>query len=333
MRGKRWIALGAAALLLTGCGLLPPEAEETVIEVSTPVVTQREVTTVKRGSVESRLQLNVSFGAEQQQSLYFLTSGRLAGLHVSMGQKVAAGALLAELEADTLPLDLESAELDLEKTQIKIEEAKARIGFTDGPSETDLKNYDLELRQAELKLRRLQDQLADTRLFAPFAGQVVQVSMVVGDQISSYAGVVTLAAEGKVVARAPVDETQLAQLTPGMAVDLFPNDSNPTPISGKILSVPVVGTAAEHRVVIIAPDEPSNRLAVGRNGRVEVVLQRQENALLVPLSAIRAYNGRSFVTVESGGTRQEVAIEVGLMGDQYAEVLSGLNEGDRVVSR
>jgi RND family efflux transporter MFP subunit len=329
---KRMIALGAC-LLLAGCSLLPPEAEEPAIEVSAPVVTQREVIMVKRGPVETRLKLNVVLGGERQSPLYFRTGGRLHALHAGLGQKVEAGALLAELEAGSLPYDLESAELDLERAKLKLEQVRSRIGFVNGPSETDLKGYELDVRQAELKLRRIQDQLAATRLYAPFAGEVVQVEAVEGDSVAAYNTVLIIAGDGAVVARAPVDESQAAKLTPGQRVEIFPNDGNPTPIKGRVVSVPAVNTRAEDRVAVFAPDQPSDRLVVGRNGRAEVVLQRKEDVLRVPLSAIRTFSGRSFVTVVNGETRQEVAVEVGLQGDQFAEVLSGLKEGDKVVSR
>lgn len=332
-RPARWMLLGTCLLLLTGCGLLPPEAEEPVIDLPAPVVTQREVLAVKRGPVESRLTLNVSIGADRQTSLYFTSSGRVRKLHVAPGQKAAAGALLAELEAGSLPYDIQGAEIDLERAQLKLQQARSRIGFVDGPREIELKQYELDLRQAELKLRRLNDQLAATRLYAPFAGEIVQSEVAEGDQASAYQSVMLFAAEGEVVARAPVDESQVVKLTPGQVVEIIPNDGNPTPIPGRVVSVPPLGSRAADRVAVIAPDEPSKRMVVGRNGRVEIVLQRKEDVLLVPLSAIRTFSGRSFVTVVDGETRQEVAIEVGLQGEQYAEVVSGLSEGDKVVSR
>lgn len=334
MRSVRAIATAAAlALLLSGCGLLPPEAEEAVIEIPPPVVTQREAKPISRGTVESRLKLNATFGAEQQTPLYFRNSGRVRKLHVIPGQVVEAGQILAELEAGNLPYDIEGAALDLERVQRKLENAKERVGFADGPKPLDLENYALDVKQAELKLRRLQDQMADLTLRAPFAGEVSRLEMIEGDSVAAYQAVLTLSTVGAVIARATVDESQLAQLTPGQLVEIYPNDGNSRPVLGKIKTVPPLGGRAENRVVIIAPDEPSNRLIRGRNARVEIVLQKKENVLRVPLSAIRTYSNRSFVTVVDGEVRQEVAITIGLQSDEYAEVLSGLKEGDKVVSR
>lgn len=334
MRVQRfWIAGLAGALLLSGCSILPQEAELPPIDVPALQVTQREVAPVKRGKVEERTTLTVSFGAERQTALYFRSGGRLRKLHAAPGQAVKAGALLAELESGSIPYDMASAEIDVEKAKLALEKAKGRIGFTDAPWEADLKKLELELQQAQLRRQRQQDLLADSRIYAPFDGTVLQVGAAEGDTVEGYKDVLLLAADGGAVARATVDDATAAKLQAGMLADIFPADGNDSPVRGKVLSVPVVGSGARDRTVVVAPLEPSHRLRPGRNGKVEVVLQAKENVLLVPNSAIRTFGGRKFVTVVQGETRQEVAITTGVEGAQYTEVVDGLQEGDQVVSR
>lgn len=319
------------ALLAAGCSLLPQEAAPPVVEVQAPQVTQREVTAVKRGSIESRQSVNVTFAAPKQSSLYFRSSGRLKKVYATPGAKVTAGTLLAELEPGSLPYDIQSAEIDLEKLKLTYERSRSRIGFVDGPSETDLKRSELDLKSAELKLQRLRDNLADLRLVAPFDGQVVSVAAAEGDNVNSYGEVVVLGSEGGALAKATIDDTTAVKLQPGQVVDIFPNDGDPTAVKGKVVTVPQVGS--KDKTLVITPDKASDRLRVGRNGRAEVILQAKSNVLLVPLSSIRTFGGRKFVTLVTGQTRQEVEIKTGLESDQYAEVLEGLKEGDQVVSR
>jgi len=328
---KKMMLAGVVALLATGCSLLPKEAAPPVVEVQEAQVTQREVVTVRRDAIESRQTLNVTFGAAREAELYFRSSGRLKRLHVTPGQTVAAGALLAELESGSLPYDLQSAEIELEKAKLNLEKARARIGFVDEPSEADLRRLELELQSAELRVRRQQEQLADSLLYAPFAGQVVSVAAAEGDMVESFDELMVLAGEGGAVARATVDEATAARLRAGQAVDIFPTDGNPEPVRGKVVSVPQVGS--QDKTLLLAPDKPSDRMRIGRNGKAEVVLESKADALVVPLSAIRTFGGRKFVTVMESDARKEVAIKTGLESDQYAEVLEGLKEGDRVVSR
>lgn len=331
MRIRISAVLTLASLLLVGCSLLPPEAEEIAIDLAAPIVTQREVITVSRGPIESRLTLNIAFGSEQQRSLYTRSSGRIRHLHVAPGQQVAAGELLLELEPGSLPYDIELARLDLQLQRATLERALAREGFADGPGELDLERYRHNVRAAEVRLERLQTQLADQRIYAPFAGQVVTVAAAEGAQAEAYKDLILLAAAGPAVGRAAVDEQIAALLRPGQPVEIFPADGDLTPIPGTVQTVPTLGTT--DRTAVVAPAVDSPRLRPGRNGRAEVILEAKEDALVVPQSAIRFFGGRAFVTVIEGEVRQEVAIEIGLESEQYAEVLAGLTEGQRVVGR
>lgn len=332
MKIKPLAALALAGLLLGGCGL-KPEAEELPASVITPVVTQREVIEVKRGPIEARQALNVSIGAGRQSSLYVRTSGRLRHLHTTVGKHVEEGQLLLELEPGSLPYDLAQAEIDLEKVRNTLKTAQGKAGFVDAPKPEDLERYALDVKSSELKLQRLQTSLADTRLYAPFAGTVITLTVAEGDNVDAYKEIIVLAGDGLPTARASVDDATAALLRPGQVADIFPSDGNPTPVKGKVTSVAIVGSGGTTRQVLIQPDAASPRLVVGRNGKVEIVLESKPDVLLVPLSAIRTYGGRTLVTVVTGTTRQEVAIKIGITSDAYAEVLSGLQAGDKVVGR
>lgn len=330
---RHWLWLWAGALLLTGCSLLPTEEEEPAVTVMAPVTTQREIYTIARGPIESRVSLTTSFGAEQQESMYFLASGRLQEMNVKVGDPVEAGQLLAELENDSAESALTKARIALEREERALTRAREKIGFVDEPTADELADMEVDLELSRADLASLQQELDDTRIRAPYAGRVLAVYYAPGDQVEAYAQVLVLAADGPVVARTTVDDATAAQLRVGQAAALYPSDGNPTPVPGQVLSVPLAGTLRADKVAVFGPEEASPRLQPGRNGRVEIVLERRDDTLLVPLSAIRTYGGRYFVTVVEGETRQEVAIQIGLQSDTHAEVLEGLQAGDRVVGR
>lgn len=329
----RVVAVAAMLLLLTGCSLLPREVEETPIDVATPVLTQREVTLAKLGTIESRLSLPATFGAERQVPLYFRSGGRVRHLHAAFGQAVAPGQLLAELESGSLGTDLALAELEVERVRAAMDLARSRQGFADGPTQEELLRYEFDLRQAEIRLQRHRDLLADLSIYAPLAGQVVNLAIAEGDQVQPYQEVLSVAAAGRTVARINVDEATAARLAPGMRAEIFPSDGDSAPVMAHVLTVPPVGSDPKGLTVVISPDEPSERLVPGRNGTVEIILQSKADALIVPLSAVRTFGGRRFVTMVKGDTRQEVAVQTGIEGEEYIEITEGLQVGDRVISR
>ena len=57
-----------------------------------------------------------------------------------------------------------------------------------------------------------------------------------------------------------------------------------------------------------------------------------ENVLRVPLRAVKQKNGVKIVVVLVNGLPQEKTVTTGLRGDEYMEILSGLNEGEDVIT-
>jgi multidrug efflux pump subunit AcrA (membrane-fusion protein) len=72
-------------------------------------------------------------------------------------------------------------------------------------------------------------------------------------------------------------------------------------------------------------------LPIGANATVEIIAARAEDALLVPAEALRELSpGQYAVFVMVDGELQMQQVEVGVMDYAYAEIISGLNEGDVV---
>ena len=85
--------------------------------------------------------------------------------------------------------------------------------------------------------------------------------------------------------------------------------------------------------VAVAIDPTDLPLRVGLTANAEIIRGSRENVLLVPNLAITVTepDGRKIVTRRTAAGDEQVAIETGLSTDLWSEVLSGLEEGDRVV--
>ncbi|MCJ7620676.1 MAG: hypothetical protein MUP64_10720, partial [Anaerolineae bacterium] len=85
----------------------------------------------------------------------------------------------------------------------------------------------------------------------------------------------------------------------------------------------------------LEPDEQQSgvlgTLPMGLNATVEVIAGSAENVLLVPVEALRELSaGEYAVFVMVDGKPQMRQVEVGLMDYSYAEIISGLEQGDQV---
>jgi multidrug efflux pump subunit AcrA (membrane-fusion protein) len=86
--------------------------------------------------------------------------------------------------------------------------------------------------------------------------------------------------------------------------------------------------------VYITLDNAGPTLAPGMTVDASVVSERRENVLRLPRALVRTRaDNTATLQVWNGVSTEERTVQVGLRGNQYVEILSGLAEGDAVVSR
>lgn len=78
--------------------------------------------------------------------------------------------------------------------------------------------------------------------------------------------------------------------------------------------------------------ENDGNIKLGMNGTAEIVLEKAENVIGVPVDAVSTKDGESYVTVQKeDGTTEDITVETGIKNDAYIEISSGLSEGDTVI--
>ena len=191
----------------------------------------------------------------------------------------------------------------------------------------------ISLAQAELTLESAQQALTDTQLYAPADGTIMSVDGNVGEQVSGT--FMTLADLERPLLELFMDESDLDKVGIGFEVevifDALPDETFP----GTIIQVdPMLSEVSGVSVVraVVALDEfaKPQTMPVGLNATVDVIGGRAENALIVPVEAVREIGDQYAVFVVEDGEPKMQIVEVGLMDFTFAEILSGLQEGDVV---
>jgi RND family efflux transporter MFP subunit len=112
-------------------------------------------------------------------------------------------------------------------------------------------------------------------------------------------------------------------------VDAFPGET----FQGRVARLaPVLDPATRTAQMEIEIPNPAYRLKPGMYARVALLVANRDNALVVPRNAILDIEGRRGVFVDNGGRAAFQPVEVGLQDDRQAEILSGLREGQKVVT-
>lgn len=192
----------------------------------------------------------------------------------------------------------------------------------------------ISLAQAELSLESAQQALTDTQLYAPADGTIMSVSSHVGEQVSGT--FITLADLERPLLELFMDETDLDKVGVGFEVEVIFDALPDETFAGTIIQVDpmlseVSGVSVLRAVVALDEFAKPQTLPVGLNATVDVIGGRAENALIVPVEAVReiAPDQYAVFVVEDGEPKMQI-VEVGLMDFTFAEILFGLEQGDVV---
>jgi len=340
-------ASGLAALLLTG------HATATATSSATTAI-------VKRGTVAQTVSAAGTVQAASTRGLSFGTSGTVTVLGVKAGDAVTAGQVLAKIDDSGAQDAVDSAQTAVDSAETTLARAKASASATpsassanasaaaggnrtgnggnggSGATTDSLMSAQQQLNNAELALSQAKQALAGTVITAPAAGRVLTVNGGVGDtETPGSTPFLSLGAASDTVVSASFTESDVAQLAVGQAATVTLPDKGTQSYTGKVSQVDPVGTASNKLVrysVLIAFDQPPADLLYGQSANVAVTTASASGVLYLPSTAVTGVdNGTATVTVRTGGADESRTVHIGLRGDRYTEIRSGLDEGETVV--
>jgi len=201
--------------------------------------------------------------------------------------------------------------------------------------------YNVDLAKALVSLGNSKDDFLKTAILAPFDGIVVSVGVKKNDVLSAvdYGSkvAVQLVDTSQIKFEGEVDEIDILKIKTGqeatISVDAVPDKT----FTGTVSFISPYGTADANNVVkfpvTIKLDPSDVELKGGLTATADITIHSVENVLLVPLSAVTTTAEGSFVTLvnEATGRQEKRQVTLGVKNLQFAEVLSGLVEGDKVI--
>jgi RND family efflux transporter MFP subunit len=352
-RGRIPLWLAAILFLLLGAatgwlGARRGEASASTVPITdwqTAIVGEREIgaTVLATGVIRPKVGAQVAVGSR--------VSGILRQLHVTVGDRVAAGQLLAELDRAELEMQVERAEagrtnVAAERTYAEGELRRVRqLAERGAAAPAELASAERVVqttraaeREATAALEAARVQLGYTSIRAPIGGVVASVSTQEGETVAaSFAAptFVTIVDLSRLEVWAYVDETDIGRIAPGQRATFTVDSYADERFEGRVTAV---RPAAELRdnvvnyVTLIEIERTADRLLRPEmSTRVTIVVEGRRAAVAVPNSAMRRDSTGSFVLVpgENGVVRRRV--RVGFRGSEYSEVISGIQSGERVV--
>jgi HlyD family secretion protein len=206
------------------------------------------------------------------------------------------------------------------------------------------------VQQAKAAYQRAQDYLAKTTMLSPINGVVTAVLAKVGETAvmgtMNYSGTVILTVSdlSQIITEVMVDEVDLPRLKLGQPAVVTVDALNGKQYDGTVIEIGASAQAASSAIsstirqfkVKVALTKPGGEIKPGITARVRLIADKRKDVLKVPIGAIRSEekDGQEafYLFVAEKGAAMKKTITVGLSDDTSTEVLSGLKEGDEVIT-
>jgi membrane fusion protein (multidrug efflux system) len=251
-------------------------------------------------------------------------AGRIARLPFAEGDKVAAGTVLVELDSEILQAELEKAQADL--TLAEANRKRAMTLASQGTGTLRARDEAVAAYQsAQANFALAQARLEKATITAPLSGMIGMRAVSVGAYISPGDRVVELAAIDPIKVDFRVPELALSSLKAGQEIKVTVDARPGQTFDGEIYVIdPIVdanGRAVKLRARIPNPD---GRLLPGLFARVQIVVERRDNSVLIPESAVFAEGRKRYVYRVVDGRAVQTEIELGQRRPGEVEIRSGL---------
>ena len=349
-RPENWRNLGAlnATLLVAVLALAGGGAWLVWGAPGTAETTDSATATATRTDVTSTVSADGTVAPTDSADVSFDTDGIIAEIPVEVGDEVRVGDVLARVSSSTAAARLKSAEASLEAAEDAedaVDDAED-VTKSDEEREKDESSARAQVEQAKLSLAEVRDSLSDLTLRAPVAGTVTAINSTVGsstrgsaddDSGSANGGgdtFATIADMSSWVVDCAFSEADVAKVKEGDEVEItFGSAPNET-FTGRVRKIDLSATTSENVTtygvevdVLNAPSE----LRDGASASVTVTTASASDVLAVPTSAVTTdAQGESTVKLVKDGKSTSRTVQIGIKGDTYTEITSGLRAGDEV---
>jgi HlyD family secretion protein len=256
-----------------------------------------------------------------------------ADLAVAKAQLADAQREYERVQDGPTPGELAVAEANLATAKADYETLK------NGPDPAEIDKAEAELASARANLAVAQEDQAVIELTAPAEGTILSIDASVGEAVNA-GQIITLADLSQHYLEIYLDESDLDEAVIGYEADVVFDSLPDDTFTGHIVEVnPSLQTVGNVTAVLALVQLDSDSfskplsLPVGSNASVDVIGGRTENAVLVPVEALREISaGEYAVFVMQNGEPVLRQVTVGLMDYTSAEITSGLEAGETVTT-
>jgi membrane fusion protein (multidrug efflux system) len=305
----------------------PPPAAAAPVMPPTPVVAAR----VLSERVEETADAVGGLDASDSVALRPEIAGRVSAIRFTEGQKVKAGEVLVDLDAEEQRANLAQSEAQAQMDKLSFQRIRD-IRAKNLVSQQQCDEALAKLKNSEALRERDRVRLAKTRLLAPFDGVLGLRSVSVGDYVAPGQALVNLESLEPIRLDFMLPEKYAARLKRGerveAQVDAWPGKT----FKGAIHAIdPRLDEAARALRVRAHLPNAGHELKPGMAAQVRLQLGGARLALFAPEQAIVAKGSQTFVYRTKDGKAVATPVKIGMRRPGWVEIAEGLSEGEEIV--
>lgn len=202
-----------------------------------------------------------------------------------------------------------------------------------GADPLDIRSQELSLTQRENALKDAQEKLSDYYIRAPFDGIITKLAAKVGDTAPSPVATLITA---KKLAEISLNEVDVAKVRVGQKTTLTFDAIPDLTISGEVANIDMIGAISQGVVtytITIGFDTQDERVKSGMSVSAAIITDIKQDAILVPNSAVKTNNNAQSVEILVSGIPQSKQVVIGIFNDTMTEIVSGIAEGEVVITQ
>ena len=346
-------------LFLLGCGvclfLLQSCKNETVNQ-------KIKFVRAKRGDLTQKIAETGIVNVLNQIDIKSKIGGKVAAIYAKEGTYVRRGEKLLHLDDEDTSSRLNQAKANLERSQAEIEQANISLEYARTNLEscqTLFKNgliagYELEQARKDYNLAKTQLCIArsegryhqkaysttlrereNTTIKAPISGVIMKKLVEEKEIIVPISQILFLIGDlSRMVIRTEINEIDINKIKVGqLAAIKFDAIANRS-YQGAVTKIAPVGKTQGNVVTYEVPIEildPDNQIKPGMSCDVDLIIERAENAIYLPIDSVRKIRGKSFVFIKRGKKFSWKEVIPGIANDNYVVIKEGVKEGEEVV--
>ncbi len=325
------VALGATIVVVLSSNKKKIDAKNVTVD-RTKIPVTVAVEKVASGDFEGVMNFSGIVESAADADVTVSSPGVIKALSINKGQYVRKGQVLGNIDGEQTKLQLKSLKLTEAKLTTDLERVRTLVAGNAAP-ETNLKDLEYNLANTQIQIEQLNQRLIDNNIVAPISGMVTVKNMEAGEFVNPGMMIARIVDVSALKVAVYVNEKHIyrisQQQTATVTSDALPGKTYQSKVN---YISPVGDENHNYRVEVQLDAEGNKALRSGTYTLVNLGTTEAGRGLMIPAVALVTGTEQTTVFVVNGETVKSTPIVTGRRQGDKVEVISGLKDGDQVVT-